>query len=201
MFSDSCSYEANVFGRNGAGIAVMYSKEVDMRGNRFEKNWGPGAYGLLLKDISDSRLDQNLFTDNSTALFLEGAIRLRIRGNEFVRNGWAVRLMANSEANRIEANRFEGNSFDVATNSRSNSSVFDRNEWDHYQGYDLDRDGVGDVPFAPVRLFSLVVQQNEPTLILLRSFLVELLDLAERVLPVLTPATLIDLHPRMPTDS
>jgi nitrous oxidase accessory protein len=100
MFSDSCSYRGNLFRRNGAGIAVMYSKQVDMHGNRFEDNWGSGAYGLLLKDITDGRLEDNRFAQNSTALFLEGSSRLLIRGNEFYRNGWAIKLMANTEGNR-----------------------------------------------------------------------------------------------------
>jgi nitrous oxidase accessory protein len=197
MFSDSCAYRRNHFRRNGAGIAVMYSKHADMTGNAFEDNWGAAAYGLLLKDITDGRLEGNRFSGNSTALFLEGSSRLLILGNTFDGNGWAIKLMANAEGNRFEHNNFSGNSFDVATNSRSNSSTFDGNYWDHYQGYDLDRDGYGDVPFAPVRLFSLVVQQNEPALILMRSFMVDLLDAAERVMPVLTPATLIDQHPRL----
>lgn len=197
MFSDSCNYRGNRFRRNGAGIAVMYSKQVDMTGNRLEDTWGAGAYGLLLKDIGDGRLEDNRFAGNSTALFLEGSSRLLIRGNVFERNGWAIRLMANTEGNRFEDNTFSGNSFDVATNSRSNASVFDANYWDHYQGYDLDRDGYGDVPYSPVRLFSLIVQQNEPALILMRSFMVDLLEVAERVMPVLTPATLVDHHPRL----
>jgi nitrous oxidase accessory protein len=197
MFSDSCAYHDNHFRGNGAGIAVMYSKHVDMTRNAFEDNWGAGAYGLLLKDITDGRLEGNRFTGNSTALFLEGSSRLLIQGNSFDRNGWAIKLMANAEGNRFEGNRFSGNSFDVATNSRSNASVFDGNSWDHYQGYDLDRDGYGDVPYAPVRLFSLIVQQNEPVLILMRSFMVDLLEVAERVMPALTPATLVDHHPRL----
>jgi nitrous oxidase accessory protein len=197
MFSDSCVYRDNRFRHNGAGVAVMYSKHVDMAENWFEETWGAGAYGLLLKDISDGRLEGNHFTGNSTALFLEGSSRLLILGNSFDRNGWAIRLMANAEGNRFEDNSFSGNSFDVATNSRSNASVFDANYWDRYQGYDLDRDGYGDVPHAPVRLFSLVVQQNEPALILMRSFMVDLLDAAERLMPVLTPATLVDHHPRL----
>ena len=60
---------------------------------------------------------------------------------------------------------------------------------------DRDEDGVGDVPFRPVRLFSLVVEQNEPALLLQRSLLVTLLDLAETVLPVLTPERLTDPVP------
>jgi len=105
--------------------------------------------------------------------------------------------MANTESNRFEGNRFAGNAFDVATNSRSNTSTFAGNSWDQYRGYDLDRDGYGDVPFRPVRFFSLVVQEHQPALILLRSFFVELLDLAERMLPILTPETLVDARPLM----
>jgi nitrous oxidase accessory protein len=197
MFSHDCEYSDNVFADNGAGIAVMYSRRVTMRRNRFADNWGAAAYGLLLKEITDSEIEDNVFRSNSVAMFVEGSSRLRITGNEFSRNGWAIKLMANSEANRFEANRFAGNAFDVATNSRGNSSRFTGNTWDQYRGYDLDRDGYGDVPFRPVRFFSLVVQEHEPALILLRSVFVELLDLAERVLPVLTPETLVDERPRM----
>jgi len=197
MFSHDCEYSDNAFLDNGAGIAVMYSRRVAMRRNQFAGNWGPAAYGLLLKDINDSEIEDNRFQSNSVAMFIEGSSRLRVTGNEFSRNGWAVKLMANTEANRFEANRFEGNAFDVATNSRGNTSAFAGNTWDQYRGYDLDRDGYGDVPFRPVRFFSLVVQEHEPALILLRSFFVELLDLAERVLPILTPETLVDERPRM----
>jgi nitrous oxidase accessory protein len=197
MFSHDCEYSDNAFVDNRAGIAVMYSRRVTMRRNEFAANWGAAAYGLLLKEISDSDIEDNRFLSNSVALFIEGSSRLRVVGNEFARNGWAVKLMANTEGNRFEANRFAGNAFDVATNSRSNSSSFAGNTWDQYRGYDLDRDGYGDVPFRPVRFFSLVVQENEPALILLRSFFVELLDLAERVLPILTPETLVDTRPRM----
>jgi nitrous oxidase accessory protein len=105
--------------------------------------------------------------------------------------------MANSQDNLFSRNNFVGNSFDVATNSRRSYSTFDGNYWDAYRGYDLDRDGVGDVPFRPVRLFSLIVERNEPSIVLLRSLLVTLLDAAERVVPVLTPETLVDERPSM----
>ena len=49
--------------------------------------------------------------------------------------------------------KVEGYSFDVATNSRRSSpGSFTENFWDGYAGYDLDRDGYGDVPHRPVRM-------------------------------------------------
>jgi nitrous oxidase accessory protein len=122
---------------------------------------------------------------------------MEVTGNILSRNGWAVRILADASDNRFRGNRFEGNSFDVATNSTSNASRFDQNYWDHYTGYDLDRDGLGDVPYHPVRLFSMLVQQGEPAMILLHSFFIDLLEVAERVAPALTPETLVDHHPLM----
>jgi nitrous oxidase accessory protein len=198
MYSDSCEYRGNRFVRNGAGVAVMYSRAVTMVENRFESNWGPAAYGLLLKDIKDSRVERNVLSRNSTGLYAEGSDRITVTGNQFLGNGWALRLMADATDNSFRRNRFEGNSFDVATNSSGGSpSSFAENYWDRYAGYDLDRDGHGDVPHRPVRLFSVLVEQSEPALILLRSFFLDLLDLAERVMPAMTPERLLDARPLM----
>lgn len=197
MFSDGCAYARNLFRGNGAGVAVMYSANVDMVANRFAGNWGPASYGLLLKDIRDSRLHDNLFRNNTVGLFMDGASRVQIQANRFVANGWAIRIFANSTENVLARNDFIRNSFDVSTNSRQNFSTFVENYWDRYDGYDMAGDGFGDVPYHPVRLFSLLVEQNRPLLVLLRSPFVGLLDIAESVLPVLTPRTLVDERPAM----
>jgi nitrous oxidase accessory protein len=198
MYSDSCVYRSNTFRRNGAGVAVMYSRAITMVGNRFEDNWGSAAYGLLLKEIKDSRVQGNLFARNTVGVYAEGSDRNAVEDNQFLRNGWAVRLMADATDNSFRRNRFEGNSFDVATNSTvGGAGVFAENYWDGYSGYDLDRDGFGDVPYRPVGLFSVLVEQSEPSIILLRSFFLDLLDLAERVAPVITPERLMDERPLM----
>ncbi len=197
MFSDRCRYHGNVFQENGAGVAVMYTSGVTMTDNRFLDNWGSAAFGLLLKEITDSRIEGNIFQGNTVAVYAEGSNRIEVSGNDFLANGWAVKLMANSVDNNFIANNFEGNTFDVATNSRQSTSSFRGNYWDRYRGYDLDRDGSGDVPFRPVSLFSYLVQRHQSALILMRSAFVDLLNLAERIAPVLTPEALRDDEPLM----
>jgi nitrous oxidase accessory protein len=195
MFSNGCRYLDNSFVANGAGVAVMYSRDVAMIRNRFAQSTGSAAYGLLLKELSGSVIEENRFAGNTVAIFAEGTTRSAFRRNVFTGNGWAVRLMGNATDNRFERNRFERNTFDVATNSFTHTTVFAENSWDRYEGYDLDRDGYGDVPFHPVRLFAFFVEQHEPSLILLRSPFVQLLELAERAFPVLTPPALADARP------
>lgn len=195
MFSDRCTYEGNTFTSNGAGVAVMYSEGIAVRGNEFSKNRGAAAYGLLLKEIDDATLAGNAFVDNSIGVYMEGSNRVRVEKNAFIRNGWALKVLANSEETEFVCNDFIGNTFDVATNSRRTVSVFRNNYWDEYRGYDLDGDSVGDVPFRPVRLFSLVVEQNEPSVVLLGSLFVDLLEMAEQLVPSITPQNLVDSQP------
>ncbi|MDZ7657734.1 nitrous oxide reductase family maturation protein NosD [Fodinibius sp.] len=198
MYSDNCRYEENTFRNNGGGVAVMYSQHVDVINNRFADNWGSSAYGLLAKEISRSKIEGNTFENNSVGLYMEASSRNNVEGNQFKQNGWAVQLMANSTDNEFHRNNFVANSFEVSTNSRMNySNNFDKNYWSQYEGYDLNRDGVGDVPHRPVRLFSILVEKQPQSLLLLRSLLVDLLDAAEKFMPVLTPETLLDSKPQM----
>lgn len=195
MFSDSSAFRNNTFRANGAGVAVMYSRRIVMEENRFVENRGQAAFGLLTKEIHDSRVAGNEVADNTVGLYVEGSDRLVVDGNRFARNGWAIKLMANASDNRFTGNRFVANSFDVATNGRQHTSVFEGNSWDQYRGYDLDGDGVGDLPHRPVRLFAYLVARQDAMLVLQRSLFVDLLDAAERVLPVLAPEALVDRRP------
>jgi nitrous oxidase accessory protein len=197
MYSDSCHYERNRFLRNGAGVAVMYTHHVEMIDNDFQESWGGASYGLLLKDIRFCNIINNRFSYNSTGVYAEGADFIRMERNRFVGNGWAIKIMANCQNDTIMSNDFVDNSFQVATNSRQANSTFVGNYWSTYRGYDLDRDGFGEEPFRPVNLYSLLVESDPSTLIFIRSLLVDLLDLAERVVPTLTPQALIDPKPSM----
>ena len=197
MFSDDCAYRDNTFTDNGAGVAVMYAARTEMTGNTFADNRGTAAYGLLLKDITDGLVEGNRFIRNTTALLADGTTRLAVIGNTFEQNGWAVRLDASTQDSRVRGNAFSGNTFDLATNSSHTAAEISGNYWDRYAGYDLDRNGIGDVPHRPVRLFAVLAERFEPSMVLLRSFFVDLLDSAERLFPSLTPTTLLDASPAM----
>lgn len=197
MFSNNDTYTENTFHENGAGVAVMYSHHVLMFGNTFHLNWGPSAYGLLLKEISDASIIRNTFIKNTVAILMESSNRMDVSQNTFSSNGWAIRIQASCNENTICYNNFGGNTFDVATNGTMVLNKFYRNYWDKYEGYDMNRDGLGDVGYHPVSLYSMVIEQNPNSLILLRSFMVSLLDKAEKAIPSLTPENLVDEQPLM----
>ncbi|MBK6776314.1 MAG: nitrous oxide reductase family maturation protein NosD [Flavobacteriales bacterium] len=197
MFSHRDSYTHNLFHDNGAGVAVMFTHDVVMTDNRFLRNCGASAYGLLLKEINDSRIERNIFADNTVGILMDGCNRAAVHANRFSNNGWAVRLFANSTDAVCESDTVSGKTSDVTTNGDLVLSLLKRNYWDRYRGYDLDRDGHGDVPYRPFGLFALVTERMPYAMVLSRSLMVQLLDESERLLPSLTPKSLEDLSPLM----
>lgn len=197
MFSHNDAYEQNMFTRNGAGVAVMYSRHVTMRHNTFAANLGGAAYGILLKDIQSSYISDNEFIENTVAVFMEGCTRSTLERNIFRQNGWAIKVQASCDNNTFRYNNFFANTFDVATNNQLVLNTFEKNYWDKYEGYDIDRNHIGDVPYHPVSLFAMVSDQMPYAMMFWRSFTVFLLDRAEKVIPSLSPDQLRDNSPLM----
>ncbi|MGB5378416.1 nitrous oxide reductase family maturation protein NosD [Muriicola sp.] len=197
MFSNDDVYTNNTFENNGAGVAVMFSKRIKMIDNTFRKNWGTAAFGMLLKEINDAEIVGNTFEENTIGINIEGSNRIEYKNNNFIKNGWAVKVLGACYANSFTNNNFLYNSFDVSYNSKMNDNVFDRNYWSNYTGYDLNKDGLGDVPYRPVKLFSYIVNRTPETIVLLRSLFMDIIDFSEKVSPIFTPDKLLDANPLM----
>lgn len=197
MFSNDDRYACNTFRKNGAGVAVMFSKKIQMHDNVFEYNWGQAAYALLLKEIYDADIQNNQFRYNTIGILLEGSTRIRYTHNEFTGNGWAVQMSGGCLDNTFTQNNFIGNTLDLVVNSRVNNNSFNGNFWSEYSGYDLDRDGLGDVPHRPIKLYSYVLAQVPESIVLMRSFFIDLLNFSEKVSPVFTPEDVLDQQPLM----
>lgn len=197
MFSNNDIYKDNIFENNGAGVAVMFSKHIEMYNNIFKENWGTASYGLLLKEINDAEIKGNTFENNTIGINIEGSNRINYNYNTFSNNGWAIKVKGACYTNTFTKNNFLYNSFDIAYNSKVNDNKFDKNYWSSYTGYDLNKNGIGDIPYRPVKLFSYIVNRTPETIILLRSMFIDIIDFSEKVSPVFTPDDLMDNNPQM----
>lgn len=197
MFSNDDVYINNTFENNGAGVAVMFSKRIKMNQNTFKKNWGTAAFGVLIKEINDAEINGNTFEENTVGINIEGSNRIEYKNNTFSKNGWAIKVRGACYGNKFINNNFLYNSFDISYNSNMNDNEFNKNYWSEYTGYDLDKNGIGDVPYRPVKLFSYIVNRTPETIILLRSLFMDIIDFSEKVSPVFTPDKLLDYNPLM----
>jgi nitrous oxidase accessory protein len=128
---------------------------------------------------------------------MEGCNRSVIEKNNFTGNGCALRIQASCDDNTVERNNFKSNTFDVTTNGSLIQNKFAHNYWDKYEGYDLNHDGTGDIPYHPVSVYSMIIEQNPVAMILMRSFMVTLLEKTEKAIPSITPENFKDDSPHM----
>ncbi|MCO5948198.1 nitrous oxide reductase family maturation protein NosD [Mucilaginibacter flavidus] len=197
MFSDDDTYRHNTFKNNGSGVSVMYTRRIAMLDNTFIENWGSSIYGVLLKEITDARIEGNHFIRNTTGIYMENSDRITVTHNDFISNGWAMRVLASCNKDHFTQNNYKGNSFDVTTNGTLKEIYFSNNYWDKYDGYDLNKDGVGDIPYRPISLYAQIIEQNPQSVMLMRSFIVNLIDKVERAIPSITPESVKDDKPAM----
>ena len=168
---------------------------VSLTNNIFQYNWGTASYGLLLKEIYDAEISNNTFIQNTIGINAEGSTRVNYFNNIFKSNGWATKITGGCYDNIFYNNDFLNNTFDISYQGRQNGNMFNGNYWSGYTGYDLDKNGVGDVPYRPVKLFSYVVNKTPETIILHRSLFIDIVNFSEKVSPIFTPKELQDFKP------
>ena len=199
MYCQTNRLERNTFTYNVAGCALMFSNGLVIDHNDFVHNRGSRTYGLLLRDCSAGTFTDNRLADNTVAVFMDGSNRNRFRGNLIENNGWGLLMFSSCAGNEFAANNFIQNDYPVALDMRRTSNQFDDgrtgNYWSENAAYDLDDDGLSDVPFAPVSAFAFVSKQYPDLTILAKSPAVVALGVAERVFPAMRPSEAVDRFP------
>jgi nitrous oxidase accessory protein len=153
MFSDDNVFEDNTFENGAAGAALMYSKRIAFRRNRFLHNRGFASAGLLLKACDDVVAEDNLIADNARGIFLEGSYRNAFRRNVVALSDAAIVLYDSSGQNRFEGNSFVGNLTPLSLVGQRTDTVFEGNYWSSNSEPDLDGDGRSDRPYRLTSAF------------------------------------------------
>ena len=161
MYSDENVFENNTFTENADGAAIMFSKDMVVRGNRFVSNRGYRAYGLIFQSSDRSRLEQNEISENAVGLSFNQCNQNEIVGNRVTRNYIGLRFGSNSDANRFTENIFTGNMHPIETGASDVSGSLWAvhgvgNLWDTKLDLDFDRDGIVDLPHRELDLFGIL---------------------------------------------
>jgi nitrous oxidase accessory protein len=199
MYCQNNRLMENRFTRNIAGCSIMFSNHLVVEGNDIAHNRGSRTYGLLLKDCSDGHFTRNRLVDNTIAVFMDGSNRNRLSENLVQDNGWGILLFSSCAGNEFDGNNFWNNDYPVALDMRYSDNRFDDgargNYWSENAPYDLDANGVSDVPFSPVSAFAFLSKQYPDLAILGRSPAATALSVAERTIPALRPSEIVDRYP------
>jgi nitrous oxidase accessory protein len=198
MYSHRTTLEDNVLEDNSVGVYLMYSSHIKLVGNTLTRNRGPSGYGLGLKDADDIDVRDNLITANRVGIYIDNSPFSMDSRGLFTRNVigyndvgiavtpavqrttvWENAFLENQEQLALLGRgQFQGNEF--ASGGRGNY-------WSDYGGYDLRRDGVGDLPYESVNLFENLMDREPKLRFFLYSPAQQAVELAARALPEMQP--------------
>ena len=161
MYSDGNVFENNTFSENAAGAAIMFSKDLVVRGNRFVNNRGHRAYGLIFQSSDRSTLEQNEITENAVGLSFNQCNANKVIANRVAQNYIGLRVGSNSDDNEFTENIFVRNLHPVETGGSDVSGTRWSvngvgNFWGDGFEFDLDRDGINDLPHRELDLFGVL---------------------------------------------
>jgi nitrous oxidase accessory protein len=197
MYSDSNTFEKNTFTNSIAGAAIMYSKQIVFRNNTFLHNRGFSSFGILFQACDECFAEENYIIDNGTGIFMEAVTGSTFRRNVFAENNIAFQIYSSSSKNTIEENNFVENLSPLQVIGRNTATTWNKNYWSDYDGYDLDANGIGDVPHKVQNIFEYM-EGNFPRLRLyLSSPAAGSIAMAERLFPVVEGSDEVDSHPLM----
>jgi nitrous oxidase accessory protein len=201
MYSNNNSFYDNLFEKNVAGAALMYSEDIIFARNTFARCRGFRAYGILFQSMSRVGATSNLIIDNSRGIFMNNADSNTFENNDVVDNDLAVQLNGGCDNNLFARNNFINNLsellLDVSDAETRWADGVGGNHWSGYRGYDLDGNGVGDLPFPIQNVFQIMETKVPEVRFYLLSPAANVLKAAEHALPILNLGDAEDPRPMM----
>lgn len=144
---------------NEVGIFVMYSNRVHAQGNVLAGARGAAGMGFGFKESETVHLENNWIVANTTGIYLDNTPRspheeVVFERNLLALNDVALRTHGSNRSIRFADNELSGNGAvgEVDGGGDMLGLSFVGNYWSDYAGYDLNRDGVGDVAYEVKRL-------------------------------------------------
>jgi len=197
MYTDDSEVSGNVSTGNHVGYAIMYSTAIRMSGNR---SVGDRDRGILMNYVNDTVVVDNSVTGAEKCVFIYNTNKNDIRGNRFAGCDIGVHFTAGSERNRIWGNSFTGNRNQVkyvGTRHIEWSNDGRGNHWSDNLAFDLDGDGLADLPYRPNGMVDQIVWRHPLAKLLLNSPAAQVLRWTQSNFPALRPGGVVDSHPLM----
>lgn len=186
---EGCRYEGNE-----VGIFVMYSRDLSLQGNALLGSSGAAGMGLGMKESGNLTVKDNVVAHNTIGLFLDNSPLTQGDANLFegnlVRLGdVGVSFLSSTHDNTFRANVLRDNRLSVRVESGGDALglVWEGNDFDDYAGYDLDDDGVGDVPYELSDLGNVLETRNGDLAFFRGTPALALVSLAGRAVPLFAP--------------
>ena len=198
MYSRYNLVEDNRYYNNTVGVFLMYSDGVVLRNNTIAHASGSTGVGIGFKETSDVTVEGNKILYCASGLYIDispfqpDTINT-FSNNLIAYNGIGIRFLNDWTGNEFRSNRFIDNLTQVVVSSgkTANRNIWQDNYWSDYEGFDQDRDGVGDTPYE-LYVYADRLWQDVPYAQFFKgSPVLEVMDFLERLAPFTEPTVLV----------
>lgn len=201
MFSDHNIFEDNLFADNVAGAAIMYSNHIEFRRNAFIHNRGFSSFGILFQECNELVAEENFIVDNATGIFMEALRLTTFRHNVIADNDVAIQMFSSADRNVFSENNFVDNLNPLQLVGKRSTTQWSQNGrgnyWSNYDGYDMNEDGIGDVPHHVQNLFEYMEGEHPRLRVYLESPAAKAMAAAEKAFPLFKSSNERDPAPLM----
>ncbi len=205
MYSRYNDVDSNHYENNSVGIFLMYSDGVKVHGNYIAYANGPTGMGIGFKETSDVDIYDNQILYCATGMYIDVSpydptTTNRIHDNVIAFTNIGIDFLNDWTGNIFERNSFKGNQtqISVAGGKTANRNVWKDNYWDDYEGFDLDKDGIGDTPYELYGYADRIWMDVPAARFLQGTPVMAVLDFLERLAPFSAPDMLVrDKNPLM----
>lgn len=209
MFSDGLRIASNVVQNCEVGSYAMYTQHLRVEHNLFVNNRGSTGYGIGLKSIDNSVVENNAFVSNHAGIYLDNAPSLVdstvvIENNLLAYNETGITSLPSSRGDVVLGNTFLENYRQVSvlgggTLAQMTWSHGQRgNYWSDYAGYDRNNNGTGDIPYETRSAYGALADLDDRLELLVYSPAARAIDFAANALPIfVSPPALTDISPAM----
>jgi nitrous oxidase accessory protein len=194
MYSQYNEVIGNHYENNTVGIFLMYSDGVVVKDNYIAHAIGPTGMGIGFKETSDVVVENNQVLYCATGLYLDVSpyqpdTTNHIRNNLIAYSGLGILFLNDWTGNVFEGNALKGNITQVAVSGgkTANRNVWKGNYWDDFEGFDQDRDQVGDSAYELYNYADRIWMDVPYARFFKGSPVLEVLDFLERLAPFTDP--------------
>ncbi|MFK5984129.1 MAG: nitrous oxide reductase family maturation protein NosD [Pseudomonadota bacterium] len=194
MYSQYNKVINNSYHNNSVGIFLMYSDGVVIKNNTITHATGASGVGIGFKETSDIKVINNKILFSSTALSIDVSPYQPDTTNYFsdnliAYNGIGIRFLADWYGNEFKNNQFKSNISQVLISGgkTANRNVWLGNYWDDFEGFDVDKNGIGDTPYELYAYADRIWQDIPNAQFFKGSPMLETIDFLERLAPFSPP--------------
>jgi nitrous oxidase accessory protein len=190
----------NTFKYNSVSIILMGAMDTNITNNKILSSTGAAGIGLLIKGVKNFHFSHNRVSFNAQGIYIDSKsteinMQRYFTHNLLTYNKEAMHFHKDIQNNTISHNIFEGNIDDIVKNTQQKTTFYNivnNNYWDRYQGFDKNRDNIGDRPYQIYLYADQLWQYDHRVKFFYASPLMSILDFLAQIAPFIEPVLVLE---------